>query len=319
MVIPKENVFLLIGDDAYLKEKALQNLRVSLLGKSADQSDQKIFYGYDLDPQDVFDRLTTPPLLSEKQLIVIRDIEDIPDDFKANLISYIQKPSPSAYLVLDSCDDAILDDYSAVSKYISVQRFGITRGSSLSSWIGEFLGSRSKTIEPDALMIVRELEGNDLSYLAQELEKLITFIGARKEVKVADVEEVLGKSLIISAFDITDALSARNASGALKVALVLTANGKREFEIIGLLCWHLKRLLRAKILKAKGESDYTVGSLLKIGQRFQKDFFKQLAGFKLEKLRSDIQILLQADLDIKRTKFDPGTILEFALIRLCLL
>lgn len=319
MVIPKENVFLFIGDDAYLKEKALQKLRASLLGKAADGSDQKIFCGYDLDPQEVFDCLTTLPLLSEKRLIVIRDIEDISDDLKKNLISYIQKPLPSVYLVLDAHDDDILEDYSAVSKHITIQRFGIPRGGSLSSWITEFLASQGKTIAPDALMILRELEGNDLSYLAQELEKLVTFIGSRKEIKVSDVEEIVGKSLILSAFGITDALNARDASEALKIVSCLIALGKKESEIIGLLSWHLKRLLRAKILKTGGESDYTVGSLLKIGQRFQRDFFKQLADFKLEKLRRDIQILLQADLNIKRTKFDPGTILEFTLIQLCLL
>jgi len=79
------------------------------------------------------------------------------------------------------------------------------------------------------------------------------------------------------------------------------------------------KLFKAKILKKKGESDYAIAALLRVGRKFQDDFFRQLAGITLDKIRSNIELLLQADLDIKRSKFGPGTVLEFTLIRLCLL
>ena len=82
MVSPNKNVFLLLGDDTYLKEKALKELSSSILGESSKHPDLKIFYGGDLDQEVVFDRLTTIPLLSDKRLTIIKDIQDAPDDFR---------------------------------------------------------------------------------------------------------------------------------------------------------------------------------------------------------------------------------------------
>lgn len=319
MVAPKGSVFLFIGGDEYLKEKALKDLSSSLLGKSSDQSGQKTFYGGELDAQEVFDQLNTIPLLSDKRFIVIKDIEEAPVEFKASLIEYIKKPSPFAYLVMTSRDDSILGDYKRIAGQINVRQFGMTAGSSLVSWIKNFVSSNGKTIEDGALSILKELEGNDLSYLSQELDKLITFVGHRKEIKISDVEEVVGSSLITSAFGIADAVGRRDTAGAIKISSNLIAGGKKEQEIIGLLSWHLKRLLRAKVLKAGGQSDHVAAGILKLSHRFHNEFFRQLAGFDQEKIKSDIELLLQADLDIKSSRFNPNTILEFALIRLCLL
>lgn len=319
MVTPKHSVFLFIGDDKYLKAKALKDLDSSLPGKSPNQSDQKIFYGRELDAQEVFDQLNTESLLSDRRLIVIKDIEEASDEFRASLIDYIKKPSKSAYLVMDARDDSILNDYDEVAKSIDVRRFGTPVGSSLVSWIKNFISSNGKTIADDAVLILKELEGNDLFYLSQELDKLITYVGGRNEINVTDVEDLVGKSLILSVFDITDAVGRRDARGAIKISSNLAAGGKKEYEIIGLLCWHLKRLLKAMTLKADGQNSYAIASLLGIGRRFQDEFFKQASGLNPEKIRSNIEVLLQADLDIKRTKFGPGMVLEFAIIKLCLL
>jgi len=57
---------------------------------------------------------------------------------------------------------------------------------------------------------------------------------------------------------------------------------------------------------------------LKIGRRYADEFFKQANSMTLPQAMSRLAILLEADLDIKRTKFDPNLVLEFAIIRLCL-
>ncbi|MCX5678337.1 MAG: DNA polymerase III subunit delta [Candidatus Omnitrophica bacterium] len=319
MVTPQVSVFLFIGDDKYLKEEALKDLRSSLQGKSQYQYDQITFYGGELEAGEVFSQLNTVPLLSDKRLIVIKDIEKAPDEFRNSLIDYIKKPSKSAYLILEAKNDSVLKDYDEAIKRISVRYLGMPTGSMLISWMKSYVGEKGKTIDNGASAILKELEGNDLSYLSQELDKLVTFIGSRKEISSDDVEELVGKSLVISAFDITDAIGRRNITDAIKISSNLTSNGKKEYEIIGILSWHLKRMLKAKTLKERGENDYTIASILRIGRRFQDEFFRQLAGFNMGKIRSNIELLLRADLDIKRSKFSPGTVLELALIRLCLL
>ena len=319
MVTQKQSVFFFIGDDKYLKEEALKGLVSTLPGKSPHPSDQTIFYGGELDTEEVLSQLNTIPLLSDRRLVVIKDMEKASDEFRASLINYIKKPSKSAYLVLDAKDDSILKEYDETIGQISIRRFSPLSGEPLTSWIMSYVERSGKTMDRDAIAIFKELEGNDLSYLSRELDKLITFAGDAPEISPDDVEGLIGKSLIKSAFDITDAIGRKNVDGAIKISSGLMAGGRKEYEIIGILSWYLKRMLKAAILRQEGQNDYAIASILKISRKFQDEFFRQLAGFGPEKIRSNIELLLKADLDIKRSKFDPGTVLELAIVRLCLL
>jgi len=318
MVTPKQSVFLFIGNDKYLKEEALRDLRSSFPGGFPDQSDQITFHGGELDAEEVFSQLGTMPLLSDKRLIIIKDIEKAPDNFRASLIDYIKKPSKHAYLVLDAQNDSVLKDYDEVVKHMGVRRLGLLAGEPLTSWMKSYTGSSGKTISRDAAVLLKELEGNDLSYISRELDKLISFTGSRGDITADDVESVIGKSLVISAFDITDAIGRRDASAAVGICSSLIGSGRKEYEIVGILSWYLKRMLKAKILKRSGGSDYAIASQLRISGKFQDGFFRQLAGFSLDKIKSSMELLLRADLSMKRSKIDPVTVLEFTLIELCL-
>ena len=319
MVTQRQSIFLFIGDDKYLKEEALKDLIVTLPGKSPRGPDQTTFYGGEFDTEEVLSQLNTVPLLSDRRLVIIKDIEKASDEFRTSLINYIKKPSKSVYLVLDAKDDSVLKDYGDAIGQISIRRFNLLSGELLTSWIMSYVERSGKTIDRDAIAIFKELEGNNLSYLSRELDKLITFAGDRPEIGPDDVEGLMGRSLIMSALDITGAIGRQDVDGAIKISSGLIAGGRKEYEIIGILSWYLKRMLKAVILRQKGQSDYAIASILRISRKFQNEFFRQLAGFDQKKIKSNIELLLKADLDIKRSKFDPCTVLELALVRLCLL
>ena len=57
-----------------------------------------------------------------------------------------------------------------------------------------------------------------------------------------------GRSLASSAFDITWAIENGKIDESLSIISDLVKAGKKHYEIIGLLCWHVKRLLTAKML-----------------------------------------------------------------------
>jgi len=317
MVNPKSSVFLFIGDDSYLKEKAIKDLATSLPGDSPVPLDCKTFYGGEAEANEVIDTINTIPFLASKRLVIIKGLEKASSEFKARLAQYIRKPSKTACLVLESSDDSLLEEDGDLARHMNVRRFGEITGSEIGSRIKEFLAARDKKIEPDAISLLKEMHGQNLSSLMQELEKLSSFTGARASVKAADVEAVAGKSLVASTFDLADAIGSRKTEKALRICHDLITAGKKEYEIIGLLSWHFKRLLKAKTLKARGESDNRIAFAVRIGQKYAAGFFRQVAGLGMGQIKSGIRTLLAADLDIKRTRFDPTLVLEFAILRLC--
>lgn len=321
MVTPKSPVFLFAGNDSYLREKALEELGSSVLDSSSKQLDYNVFYAGDSDIREVLDCAGTIPLASKKKVIVIKEADRFNKESKARLAAYIRNPVSSTYLVLQSEDESFLDSFDDLARYVNIRRFDHPAGEGIDAWIRNFLSSAcsTKRISQDAVEALRELQGQNLLSLEQELGKLIAFTGNRAEISPDDVEEVVGKSLSVSAFDLTDAIELNNIGDAMRIISELILSGKKHYEIIGLLCWHLKRVMKARIARDRGESDPQIVRALRIHSRFAVDFLRQLAVFDIGKIRARMQILLEADLDLKRTKYDPALILEFAVIKMCLI
>lgn len=318
MVNLKSSAFLFIGDETYLKEKAIKELKSSLLADSSQELDYKIFYGGETNARDILNYATTFPFLAAKKLIVVKDFEKLEDEDKTRLIAYVKKPSKFTCLVLDASGEAALEDIRSINRYVKVVRFDNLTDSQFRSWVKQFLASRDKTIEEDAIEILKELQGKSLSSLVQELEKLTVFVGERNVISEEDVEGLVGKSFMRTIFDLAWAIGEKKTDEALKLAAGATSAGKKTYEIIGLLCWHLKKLLKAKMLQLKGESDISIARILRINRAHSNEFFKQTSSYSVDQLKSKMEALLQTDLDIKRARFDPVLMLEFAIIDLCL-
>ena len=320
MVNTRSPVLLLIGNDSYLKEKAIKDLVSSLPGSASKDLDNKVFYGGEAEAGEVLDHINTVPFLASKRLIVIKDLEKASPEFMASLIGYMKKPLSSTCLILETSDGSMLEKYADLSRYARVQRSGPMGDREISSWMKDLLARRGKKINADAADLLKEMYSHDLLLLTQELEKLTAFTGDRPGIVIGDVEEIAGKSLVSSAFDLGDAIGAGKADDALRICRELTASGKKEFEIIGLLCWHFKRLLKAKTLRARGESDNHIASSVRVMTKYRPGFFRQVTGLGMGRIKAGIRALLEADLDIKRTRFDyahSNLVLEFAVINLC--
>lgn len=310
--------FLFIGSDDYTRQHAVEDLISSLLGQSSRQLDVKAFYGGETDIAEVIGHIATIPFTAPKRIAVIRDFERLPKEARARLIDYLKKPSGSACLILEALDDSVVDKSDNLAEYVDIRKLGDLTEDAVCLWVRRFVTSNGKTIEAGALKTVLELQGQGLFSIAQELEKLISFVGDRPDITASDVEEIVGGSLERSAFKLTDAIADKDTERALSVVSDLALSGKRQHEIIGLLCWQLKRMAKALALQASGQTNYSIARTLKVGRDYTTGFFGQLKNFNISQIRSKMEMLLDADLDIKRTAFAPGIILEFAVIRLCL-
>ncbi len=318
MVNPKSSVTLFIGKDAYLKEKAIKEMASSILGKSSKRLDFKVFSGGETEAREVVDYAATFPFSSASRFIVIRDFDEFSPEDRACLIAYLKKPSNTASIAIDTANDFILKEDPTLKKFVTIISIGDLTDEELFSWIKKAASSRGKQIEDDAAEILKELKGGDLLSLTQEIEKLAAFTGKSKSIKVSDVESAVGRSVVSSIFDLGRVICDKNTHKALELASGLILSGKKTHEIIGLLTWHFKLLLKGLILKAKGETNFSISNILRVRREYTNEFFKHMKPLDIDKIKSKMSILLEADLDIKSSRLDPALALEFAIMRLCL-
>ena len=317
MVTSRPPVFAFVGDDSYRKESALKELSSSILDDASRELNYRVFYGDELDTSGMMDFASTVPFLSPSRLVIIKGFERIPKKEKARIVEYLKNPSKHTCVVIEAETEEALAGYD-IEGHISIRRFFTPRDDEMVPWIMRFVAEKGKRIMDEAASMVKELAGCDSMTVARELEKLIAYTGDRMEITGSDVEETVGRTLAVSAFDITDAVGQKRPDRALGIASDLAMGGTKQYEIIGILCWHIKRMLKARVLLNKGLSQSHVAASLRIARRHSASFFRQVNGFKENELKRKMEILLEADLNIKRTRYDPALVLEFAIIRLCL-
>lgn len=318
MVNTSPAVYLFIGSERYLKEKAIYDLRSSLLDKSCGELDYKVLHGIDTSADEILSAASTVPFFSSKRLIVVKDFEKLSKEDTLRLASYIKNPNQYTCLVIDSKDDAFLKHDPSLARYVKVLKFSDPADTEASSWISKFVSSRGKDIDEEAIEIIKELKGRDLLNLSQELEKLITYTGSRRKITAPDVENLVGRSAMASAFDIAHAAAEMDTSRAISIVYELVSAGKKPYEIIGLLAWHFRTLLKIKTLLQAGRTEYSIAQELRLSRKNADAFLTQSALYSHKDIGSRLEVLLEADLGIKRARYSPSLVLEFAVIKLCL-
>lgn len=309
---------LISGTEKYLKEKAINDLRLSLLDGSSGELDYKVLHGPETSADEILSLASTIPFFSSKRLIVIKEFDKLPKEDSRRVLDHIKNPDKHACIVVESKDDSIIKDDPSLAGCMKIMKFSSPTESEISSWVSKFISSAGKAIDENAIDILKELKGQDLLGLSQELEKLITYTGSRNKITSSDVEGLVGKSVMASAFDIAHAAAEADTAKAISIVRELSVYGKRPYEIVGLLAWHFKTLSRIRSLLSNGGTEYSITRQLGLTRRNAHLFFIQSSLYTDKELGSKLDILLEADLGLKRARYSPSLILELAIVRLCL-
>jgi DNA polymerase III subunit delta len=302
-------VFLLVGDEEFLKEEWLQNTRQKFFNKENTSSivDFNIFFANEIDDiSSVLSIAKTTPFLADKRLIVIRNIELLkPPSNKERLSNYAKAPFLNTTLVLeagisqrDFLKDKFLSEIAAFSEVVSFKRL---YDANLHGWISKRALLRKKRVDSRGIELLQQLKGNNLKAIDEEIEKLSLYIGERPLITGDDVAHIVGGDVISTVYDIIDALARNDKKRAL--GLSLNFPKKDLGNSIGLFCWNLRLLLRTKECLNERWPAQKIGNSLGL-KKFQLDRALNQAGRLNELwLKSAIAELTEFDLQIKTSGF----------------
>jgi len=207
-------VYLLSGDDEFRKDAAVRDLVDAAVDPSTRDFNFEIRRGGELAADALDALLGTPPMLAERRVVVIRDVDKLRKDARAVLDRYLAKPASDLLLLLVAPAGAKLDK-GIMTRGTPVEFEPLT-GDRLPRWVAyhaeHVLG---RPITPDATALLIEAVGSDLSLLALELEKLASY--ASETIDERAVSDVVGVRRGESLGDLLDAVAARDAATALAV------------------------------------------------------------------------------------------------------
>ncbi len=313
-------VWLLAGSETALKEEFLNSLKASIFNNKTAAADYDFFHAQEITQlSSVINSAYTHPLVSSKRLIIIKNIEQLKEADKELLLKYTNQPSLSTILVLDtSLNDLRGEFWQKLSQRAKVSYFKPKQGREVSDWILNEAKKEGKIISLPTVMLLENKIGPDLTALKKTIGQLSLYAYPKKEITKEDVELLVGKDYLNGTFDLLRALNKKEVAKTIEILNELWSENKSAPEILGLLAWHFRRLLKVKELMQNKISKYDLAGQLNIKNNYQLEMIlKDAQAFTISRLRQIFKLLAQADLSLRGHRGLEKNILEFLLIKIC--
>jgi len=179
----------------------------------------------------------TLPWLGDRRLVVARGVEALPAKAAEPVAAYAKVPNPSTALVLVA--ETLLEASHWLLQAVppaAVVAAPAPSGRALAGWLRAHAQAVGYELQDDAASLLVELSGDDLTQLVGEVEKAALAGGPdNRRVTVAEVRAVVGEHRLRHVFDLTRALSARDAGAALAVLESLLSAGEDPLAVLGML------------------------------------------------------------------------------------
>src|SRR5688572_2435784 len=214
---PFEPVYYLHGADDYLKEDALRDLLASAVDPATRDFNLDIRSASELDAESLGSLLGTPPMMAERRVVVLRDVQAMKKDARGALERYLAHPAPDLMLVMVTpAGESKKGDDDLRARSCPVE-FAPLDDERLPKWIAHHAKEEhGASITSEACAMLHSIVGNDLPLLVSEIDKLASYVagGAIDEGAVAAVVGVRrGETLA----DLLERVAQRDAAGALAI------------------------------------------------------------------------------------------------------
>ncbi len=254
-------LYLLHGTEGYFIDKIEQYISTHAIAPQDKAFNETVVYGADTTGGDVALACKRYPMMSDRQLVVVREAQTLKKI--EELEHYLTSITPSTILVV-AYRGKSMDKRSALYKKFAKVAGGIVfesappRDYELSRYVNTLLTQKGLRAEPAAVEMIGSNIGVDLSRIDSEIDKLTTRLGAAATstlITPAVVEDNIGISKTFNSFELCRALSYRKFDTALKIATHLGANPKENPMIIVVkaLFTHFQRVAKLAFMRYEAQ------------------------------------------------------------------
>ncbi len=319
-------VYILFGEDAYLKTIYLNKISKSIADKD-DVFNYSRFVGQ-CDLQEVYDSVMQMPMMNDRKCVILNDydfehcsssdferlvslISEVP--LETTLILYFdsmeidRKKGTKFKKIVSACEKsgglAVALDHRSRSELVKMLCDDVAkRGCKMDMAVGNYLV---------------ETAGDDINLLRNELQKLCAFVG-QGDITKAHIDEVCSVTVEANIFKLSDYIFAQNSTEALKMLDELFFMRTVPLSILYTVSGVFVDIYRAYCGKQSGKSNSEIA--LTFGYK-NKEFLIERAGKKLGKMdfkriKLCLETLVKTDNALKSFGSSPRLILEEMVVRL---
>lgn len=300
-------LYLLHGEEPYFIDQIGNYMEANILSDAEKGFNQTVLYGKDTDIMTVLNAAKRFPMMAEYQVIIVKEAQDMKwgkeDADKKGInpvLSYFENPLASTVLVF--CYkygkfDKRKKAYKLIEKSGLIFESGTLYDNKIPAWIEGYVGEKNYRISTQASAMLCEYLGNDLSKIANEIDKLMLNIDAGQEIGLKDIQDNIGISKEYNVFELQSALIRRDVLKANQIINYFEANPKANpiVLILGNLNNFFSKVLMYHYIKDK--SPKNVASELGVNPYFIKDY--EIAARNFDYYKSTLIIGWLREYDLK--------------------
>lgn len=313
-------IYFLSGEEAYYIDVISNYIEQHALDEADKEFNQTVVYGKDTDLVTILGLAKQFPMMSDYQVVIVKEAQNIKELNKSagsdegakntsssnsatqQFLGYIHSPQPTTILVF-CFKYKTIDKRSAVAKALQKQAVYLESpklyDNQVPDWIGNYVKERNYSIGPKATFLMAEFLGNDLSKIANEINKLLINLPDGNEITADLVQENIGISKDYNIFELQDALAKKDILKANRIINHFAANEKEHPAVMVLssLFGYFSKILKYHFLPDK--SKFAAAQALGVNPYFVDGYAKAALNYNSVKLKHIFSYLKEYDLKSK--------------------
>ena len=307
---------LLTGDNESILRTAVSDLVHELVGDGERSMMVDEFDGEEYELRLVVDAAQTMPFLTDKRVVIARQVSRFNADDLAPLLAYVENPLDSSDLVLVAggtgrLSKKLSDAVKAVGKVHNT-----SPGREKRKWLADQVSAAGLKMDGGATALLATWLGEDAGRLDGILATLKSTYGAGEKLSFAQIEPFIGEAGGVPPWDLTDAIMDGDTTKALSLlGRMVHAGGRHPLQVMSILHSHYAGIAKLDGVDARNEDQSGAATGLK-GFPAKKALqnYNKLGGANTKRA---ITWIAQADLDLRGAKdLEPELVMEVLIARL---
>lgn len=220
-------LYWLEGDEDFFIDQVSNYAEHHLLDEAEKGFNLTILYGKDTDWSTVVNACRRYPMFAERQVVVLKEAQAMKDILKLEM--YIDNPLNSTVLVVAHKQGKI-DGRSKMAKLIKEKGVLLSTkkmyDNQLPAWVEAYVNGLGRAITQKAGILLVDHIGNDLSRMANEVDKLLVNLPPEKKIDENDIEKYVGISKEYNVFELQNALGQKDIAKVMRIINYFAANPK---------------------------------------------------------------------------------------------
>ncbi len=307
-------VYLLYGDEPYLRRQGRDKLRDSLVPKD-DHLNYHYFEGEKVSFPEIIDLAETMPFLNDYKVIVIENSGACKkaSDQMAEYLPGI--PDTTVIIFVEKEADKRTKLFKAIDKHGKCLEFNKLDQKTLITWIAMQAKGMCKRIHQDAVALLIERTGMEMDAIANELEKVFGYTFGRDDIVKQDIETIVHVRSENKVFEMTHKISQHDQTGALSLYYELLETKEGASGVLTLITRQFNILYQVKSLQQKRYNKDIIAGKLKMKPYHAEQNMREANNFTLEQLQDNLEECVETDRMMKSGMIDGTIGVEILIIK----